>query len=359
MRVGIIGLGQSGKSSLFYAMTGQPLEPPSGKPHRRLGSARIPDPRVELVAKHDGSAKTTYPEISFVDPEGFPPEAGKSLGAEMLGMVRDTELLTLAIRAFNSPSIMHPSGTVNGFRDLSNCLSDLIISDLAVIESRYARAKKDYERGKKELRREVEALEKSTSFLEDGKFLAVSDLTTTDKEQLVSYELLTLKQGIVVWNVDDSAEFGSGGKGVPDEVRKKCDEYGWGVGAASLSIETEIMEMEPSDRKAFMDDMSIEKTVQDRFLTAVYKRLGLVTFFTGGPKEAAARPIVSGSSAWDAAGKVHNDIQKGFIRAEVMSFTDLEQYGTVEAVRKAGKYRLEKKEYIVQDGDIIHFRFNT
>ena len=117
--------------------------------------------------------------------------------------------------------------------------------------------------------------------------------------------------------------------------------------------------MDSHDRIEFLEDLGISKTIQDRFLTAVYKRLGLITFFTGGPREAAARPIPTGLSAWDAAGKVHGDIQKGFIRAEVMSFLDLESLGSVDAVRKAGKYRLEKKEYLVQDGDIIHFRFNV
>ncbi len=357
MRVGIIGLGKSGKSSLFYALTGQPPEPPSGKPKRRLGSAKVPEPRVELIAKHDGSKRTTYPEIAFIDPEGFPPETGKGLGSEMLGMVRESELLALVIRAFRDPSIMHPSGSLNGMRDLGNCWGDMIIQDLAVLEGCLTRLRRDYGRGKKELKRELEAVENAVAVLEGGKFLINPVLSDADRGQLGSYELLTLKQGIVVWNVDEDAEFGSGGRGVPEELKGKCDERGWGVGAASLAIETEIMEMDESDRTDFLDDLGIEKTIQDRFLTAVYKRLGLITFFTGGTVEAAARSIPAGLSAYEAAGKVHNDIQKGFIRAEVMSFRDLQELGTVDAVRKAGRYRLERKEYIVQDGDIIHFRF--
>jgi ribosome-binding ATPase len=359
MRVGIIGLGQSGKSSLFYSMTGQQIEPPSGKPRRRLGSARVPEPRVDLVAKLDGSKRTSYPEITFIDPEGFPAEVSKILGSEMLGMVRDTELLALAIRVFSNPCVMHPSGTVNGSRDLETCFSDLIIQDLAVLEGRYHRIKKEFDRGKKELKRELGAIEKAMELLEDGKFIRQGGLADIETEQLVSHELLTLKNGIVVWNVDEDAEFGSGGRGVPEEIKAKCDERGWGVGAASLAIETEIMEMDPCDRSGFLEDLCIQKTIQDRLLTAVYKRLGLITFFTGGPKEAAARPIPEGTTAYDAAGKVHDDIQRGFIRAEVMSFDDLQAHGSVDGVRKAGKYRLEKKEYIVQDGDIIHFRFNV
>jgi len=359
MRVGIIGLGQSGKSSLFYSLTGQPPEPPSGKPRRRLGSARIPEPRVELVAKHDKSKRTTYPEIIFIDPEGFPAEAGKSLSAEQLGMIRDSDFLALVIRAFNNPGVMHPSGRIDGMRDLDTCFGDFLIQDLAVLEQRIKKLRKEYERGKKSLKRELDAVEKAIDILEDGKFLSQGNLTDLDKDLLATFELLTMKDGIVVWNVDEDAEFGSGGRGVHDDLKRKCEEMGWGVGAASLSIETEIMEMDPADRSEFLEDLGIQKTVRDRFLSAVYKRLGLITFFTGGPKEAAARPIPSGTTAYEAAGKVHNDIQRGFIRAEVMSFMDLKELGSVDAVRKAGKYRLEKKEYQVQDGDIIHFRFNV
>jgi GTP-binding protein YchF len=358
MRVGIIGLGQSGKSSIFYSMTGQPLEPPSGKPRRRLGRATIPEPRVDLVAKLDNSKKTSYPEIVFIDPEGFPADVAKSLSAEMLGMVRNADLLALVIRAFPAPAVMHPSGSVDGARDIEICFGDLIIQDLAVLEVRHKKVLKEYERGKRDLKRELKAIEKSMALLGEGKFLRQGDLADIEKEQLESFELLTMKDGIIVWNVDEKAEFGSGGRGIPEDIKGICDEYGWGAGAASLAIETEIMEMDSGDRKEFLDDLGIEKTIQDRFLTAVYKRLGLITFFTGGPKEAAARPIPTGTTAFNAAGKVHNDIQRGFIRAEVMSFIDLVELGSVDAVRKAGKYRLEKKEYIVQDGDIIHFRFN-
>jgi len=359
MRVGIIGLSQSGKSSLFYSLTGQPPEPPSGKPRKRLGSAKIPEPRVDLIAEHDGSKKITYPEISFIDPEGFSPEIGRNLNAEMLGMVRESDLLALVVRNFTDPSIMHPFGAVNGSRDLDICFGDLIIQDIAVLENRIKRVRKDYDRGKKELKRELDAIEKALEILESGKFLIQENLNDIEKEKLQPFELLTMKDGIVVWNVSDDAEFGSGGRGVPEEIKKICESRRWGAGAASLAIETEIMEMDPPDRKEFMDDLGIQKIIQDRFLVAVYKRLGLITFFTGGPVEAAARPVPQGTSAFIAAGKVHRDIQSGFIRAEVMSFSDLKELGTVDAVRKAGKYRLEKKEYMVQDGDIIHFRFNV
>lgn len=358
MRVGIIGLGQSGKSSLFYSMTGQPPEPPSGKPHRRLGMAKVPEPRVELVARLDGSRKISYPEITFIDPEGFPADQAKSLTAEMLGMVREADLLALVVRAFNDPAVMHPQGSVDPRRDLESCFGDLIIQDLAVLEGRLKRVKKEYERGKKELKRELEAEEKAVSELEENKFLIQVPFNSVEKEDLAGLELLTMKDGILVWNVDEDAPFGSGGKGVDPEVKEICDARKWGAGAASLAIETEIMEMDISDRKEFLDDLGIEKTIQERLLTAIYRRLGLITFFTGGPVEAAARPVPAGTSAYEAAGKVHRDIQKGFIRAEVMGFDDLKELGSVEAVRKAGKYRLERKEYTVQDGDIIHFRFN-
>jgi hypothetical protein len=254
---------------------------------------------------------------------------------------------------------MHPMGSVNAARDLDSCFGDLIIQDLAVLEGRLHRIRKEYERGKKELKREFEACEKAAAALEDGKLISQIGLNDVEIEQLAAHELLTLKNGIVVWNVSENAEFGRGGKGVPDDIKKDVEARGWGIGAASLKIETEIMEIEPSERDAFLDDLGLTETVRERFLIAAYKRLGLITFFTGGSVEAAARQIPKGSTAFDAAGKVHADIQRGFIRAEVMSFEDLEKLGSIEAIKKAGKYRLEKKEYIVQDGDIIHFRFNV
>ncbi len=359
MRVGIIGLGRSGKSSLFQSLTGQPPEPPSGKPRRRFGQASVPDPRVDLVARLDGSGKTSYSQVVLIDPEGFPAETARSLNAEMLGMVREADLLGMVIRAFSNPAVMHPMGNIDGIRDIESCIGDLIIQDLAVLETRYTRSKREYDRGRKELTREVKAIEKATAGLEEGKLLRQAGLNDLDTGILAGFELLTLKQGIVIWNVDEDAEFGRGGKGVPDDVKSLCESYGWGVGASSLKIETEIMEIDESERQEFLDDLGLVETVRDRFLGAVYKRLGIVTFFTGGPVEAAARQIPSGSTAFEAAGKVHKDIQRGFIRAEVMSFEDLEKLGSVEAVRKAGKYRLEKKKYLVQDGDIIHFRFGT
>ncbi|MFH1675382.1 MAG: hypothetical protein ABIC40_00050, partial [bacterium] len=285
MHVGIIGLGKSGKSSLYYSLTGQMPEPPSGKAHRRLGVAYVPEPRVELIAKLDCSKKTSFPEITFIDPEGFPAETGKNLNSEMLGMVRESELIALVIRAFSNPAIMHPSGSIDGKRDLDVCFGDLIIQDLAVLEHRHRRIRKDFERGKKELKRELDAVERAMACLESGIFIRQSDLNDSEKEQLIPYELLTMKPAIVIWNVNDDAEFGRGGRGVSQEIKTICEERGCGIGSASLSIETEIMEMDPEDRKAFLEDLGVVETVRDRFLGAVYKRLGLITFFTGGPKE--------------------------------------------------------------------------
>ena len=359
MRIGIIGLVGSGKSSLFYALTGQPPEPPSGKPHRRLGQAVVPDERVELVARLDGSKKISNAVVTFMDPDGFNPDQGKSLSSEMLGMVRDADLLALVVRDFKNPTVMHPSGKVDAKRDLESCLSDLIIQDLAVAENKLMKARKEFERGKKELQKEVETLGKAIEILNEGKFLSSNEWAAQEKEILDSFEPLTFKQGLVLWNVDEDTRFGSDGTGVPPEVLAIVKSHEWDIGATSLAIESEIMEIEEKDRKAFLEDMGLKETIRDRFLRAVYEQLGLVTFYTGGPKEAAARAIPSGSTAWDAAGNVHTDIQKGFIRAEVMSFEDLKELGTVDVIRKAGKYRLEKKEYVVRDGDIIHFRFNV
>jgi ribosome-binding ATPase len=254
---------------------------------------------------------------------------------------------------------MHPMGNIDGRRDLETCFADLIIQDLATLEKHQTKTLKEYERGKKELKNEVDAVDKAIKGLSDNKLLIETNLNHEEKVLLEPYELLTLKQGIVVWNVDEGTEFGRGGVGVPEEIKRICESRKWGVGAASLKVELEIMDIDEADRPAFLEDLHVTETIRDRFLGAIYKRLGLITFFTGGQVEAAARQIPAGSSAWDAAGKVHNDIQKGFIRAEVISFEDLEKFGTVDAVRKAGKYRLEKREYVVQDGDIIHFRFNV
>ncbi|HEX9746261.1 MAG TPA: DUF933 domain-containing protein [bacterium] len=359
MRVGIIGLVGCGKSLLFQALTGQPPDPPGGKVHRRLGRALVPDVRVEILAELDKSEKKTFAEIVFIDPDGFNPQSGKSLSSEMLGMVRNADLLTLVIHAFSDPSVMHPLGSVDGFRDVKANFGDLIIQDLAVLEGKLQRSLKEYERGKKELEKEVETLKKAIAFLEEDKFLAMTEWLDYERDLLAGLETLTLKKGLVLWNVGEGVEFGRGGKGVPQDVIEYVESYGWRVGATCLTIEAEIMELEDSERTAFTKEYGLAETIRDRFLTTVYTRLGLITFYTSGPKEAAARPVKNGSTAYDAAGKIHSDIQRGFIRAEVMSFDDFVDLESVDAVRKAGKYRLEKKEYIVQDGDIIVFRFNV
>jgi len=359
MRVGIIGLGQSGKSSLFHTMTEQRPEPPSGKPHRRLGRALVPDERVEYIAKNEGSKKKTYAEVNFLDPDGFPPEAGKSLTAELLMMVRGCELLALVVRDFTDPSIMHPLGSIDGLRDINNCFNDLIIQDLAVFEGRYERSKRQYERGDKSLKLEIETLDRVMVALGDGKFLSEVEWSKDELGILMHFEPLTLASGIVVWNVNEDAAFGRGGVGVPPEVKKLCDDKGWGCGAVRLLLESEVMEIDPDERREFGSQLGLIETVRDRFLTAVYNRLGLLSFYTAGPKEAAARTIRRGETAWDAAGKIHSDIQKGFIRAEVMSFDDYVKYGNEDGVKKAGRYRVEKKEYVVREGDIFYFRFNV
>jgi len=359
MRVGIIGLGKSGKSALFHTLTERVPEPPSGKPHRRLGRAIVPDERVEQIARMENSTKKTYAEVNFLDPEGFASEVGKNLNSELLAMVRGSELLALVVRAFSDPSIMHPLGSIDGERDLVNCFGDLIIQDLAVFEARYERSVSSFERGDKDLKQEIVTLEKVLNVLGDGKFLIQSEWTKEDLEILHPFEPLTLKSGIVVWNVDEDAAFGRGGIGITDNVKQICAEKGWGVGSVRLSLESEVMEIDADERRDFSRELGLIETVRDRFLTAVYDRLGLISFYTAGPKEAAARAIKRGDTAWDAAGKIHSDIQHGFIRAEVMSFDDYVKYGSEDGVKKAGRYRVEKKEYVVQEGDIFYFRFNV
>jgi len=234
MRVGIIGLGRSGKSSLFHTLTEQVPEPPSGKPHRRLGRALVPDERVEYIAKNENAKKKTFAEVVFLDPDGFPPEAGKSLTSEFLAMVRGCDLLALVVRAFRRESIMHPLGSVDGLRDIRNCFSDMIIQDLAVFEGRYERTSKAYGRGDKDLKPEIDTLEKAIATLGDDKFLGQVEWSKSEREILANFEPLTLKSGIVVWNVDEDAAFGRGGIGNPEDVKSLCAEKVWGVGEVRL-----------------------------------------------------------------------------------------------------------------------------
>lgn len=359
MRVGISGLGHSGKSSLFHTLTEQAPDAPSGKPHRRLGRALVPDERVEYIAQNENAQKKTYAVVNFLDPDGFPPESGKSLNTELLAMIRGCDLIALVIRAFKSPSIMHPLGSIDPMRDLINCFSDLVIQDLAVLEGRFERTSRSYNGGDKDLKPEFDTLEKAIASLGDDMFLSQIEWSKQETEILTRFEPLTLKSGIVVLNVDEDAAFGRGGVGVPPDVKQLCESRGWGVGAVRLSIESEVMEIELDERKSFSRELGIAETVRDRFLVAVYERLGLLSYYTAGPKEAAARAIRRGDTAWDAAGKIHSDIQRGFIRAEVMSFDDYKEHGSGDAVKRAGKYRIEKKEYVVQEGDIFFFRFNV
>ncbi len=359
MKVGIIGLGQSGKSSLFHTLTGQPVDTSSGRPHKRPGRALVMDDRVEHIAKNECSKKKTYAEVNFVDPVGFTPDQGKNLSSELLGMIRDSDLLVLVVRAFSAPSVAHPRESVDGMRDINICFSDMIVQDMYLFEGLLERSKKAFERGIKDLAKEIDAASKAVEALSDGQLLSEVEWTSEELEILNAYQPLTLKNGIVLWSVDEDASCGTGGVGVPEECKILCKEKGWGIEAVRLSLESEVMDLDDEDREEFSRELGLDESIRDWFPPIVYKRLGLLSFYTAGPKEAAARAIHQGETAWDAAGKIHSDIQRGFIRAEVMSFEDYCKFGSEDEVKKAGRYRVEKKEYIVQEGDIFYFRFNV
>jgi GTP-binding protein YchF len=343
MKVGLAGFPGSGKSTVFTALTG--LAPDATDRRARLGTIKVPDARVDYLASVYQPRKVTYAEVSFVD---FPPSHDQTkrqvLDADAVSALRDADALVEVVRAFPDAA----GGAAAPLLDLEAFDAELLLADLGQVEKRLERLRKE---GKKD--QEVALFERLQGWLEDEKPLRTLELESDDVTRLSGYAFLSLRPLLIVLNVAEDAVSAP----PPEAVAARARDAGAECLVMSAQVEAEVAELEDADRAAFLTDLGLTESARDRFVRGSYGLLDLVSFLTSGEDECRAWPLRRGTVARKAAGKIHSDIERGVIRAEVVAFEDFKALGGEARCREAGKLRLEGKEYVVQDGDIVHFRF--
>ena len=322
----------------------------------------MPDERLDVLAKMHNSAKIVPAAIEFVDIAGLVKGAskGEGLGNQFLSNIREVDAIIHVVRCFEDSNIVHVDGSIDPLRDIETINLELLFSDLEILERRYAKLVKSV-KGDKTLVKEKDLVENLKKHLEDGK-MAKSYETADDEEALLleSFNLLTGKPVIYAANVseDELADDASGNSYV-NSVREFAKNEGSEVFVICAQIEQEIAELDDEERKMFLDDLGIKESGLEKMIRASYSLLGLISYITSGEMETKAWTIKKGTKAPQAAGKIHSDFERGFIRAEVVSYDNLTEQGSMAAAKEKGLVRSEGKEYIVQDGDVVLFRFNV
>ena len=366
MKLGIVGLPNVGKSTLFNSLTKAGAESanyPFCTIDPNVGVVTVPDERLDVLGKMYNTKKIVPAALEFVDIAGLVKGAskGEGLGNQFLANIREVDAIVHVVRCFEDGNIVHVDGSINPLRDIETINLELIFSDLEILERRIAKTTK-VARNDKSAAKELELLEKIKAHLEDGKMAkSFTDIDNEDEEAwLNSYNLLTYKPVIFAANVveDDLADDGASNEGVA-AVREYAKNENCEVFVVCAQIEQEIAELDDDEKKMFLEDLGLSESGLEKLIKASYSLLGLISYLTAGEPECRAWTIKKNTKAPQAAGKIHSDFERGFIRAEIVSYDDLMACGTYTAAKDKGLVRLEGKEYVVQDGDIIHFRFNV
>ena len=365
MKLGIVGLPNVGKRTLFNSLTKAGAESanyPFCTIDPNVGVVAVPDERLDVLTKMHNSAKTVPAVIEFVDIAGLVKGAskGEGLGNQFLSNIREVDAIVHVVRCFEDSNIVHVDGSINPLRDIETINLELIFSDIEVLERRIAKTSRGAKNDKK-LAKEYDFQNKLKEFLEGGNMASSFECADEDEELWMSeYNLLTAKPVIYAANVseDDLADDAADNPMVND-VRELAKKEGSQVFVICAQIEQEIAELDDDEKKEFLEDLGLKESGLEKLIKASYELLGLISYLTSGEQETRAWTIKKGTKAPQAAGKIHSDFERGFIRAEVVSYDALHELGSMQAAKEKGLVRSEGKEYVMQDGDVVLFRFNV
>ncbi|MEE8601118.1 redox-regulated ATPase YchF [Euzebya tangerina] len=358
LQVGIVGLPNVGKSTLFNAVSAAGAEAanyPFATIEPNVGTVAVPDARLDELTRLAKSAETIPTSVEFVDIAGLVKGAseGEGLGNQFLSHIAAVDAICHVVRCFDDDDIVHVDGSVDPERDIEVISTELLLKDLDVITKRAERAERTARSGDPEAKRAASVVGDLLAHVESGQPVRTFVLAPEDRAHLADLALLTDKPTLYAANVGEG-DLPAGNSHV-ETVRKIAESEGAQVVVISAEAEAQIAELDPEEREEFLADLGLDASGLDKLITAAYELLGLLTFFTAGPKESRAWTVRRGSVAPAAAGKIHSDIQRGFIRANVITFEDYVALGGEQGAKEAGKLRQEGKDYVVADGDVIHF----